>query len=645
MFIIAVFIFFYIPGLLFLGKINKNWENTEKNILALPVGLAIFTFISWFFAALNLRFLTPLFLIIVLLYFLKTQKITFPKITNKLLVFLIFAGVIFQNTLSYPSGQFYADKMQFWGVAGRDGVWYMALTEQLKNNFPPLNPSFSGEVLKNYHYFAYLAQAEISRLTNISVIDLNFRFFPLFVSLTFGLSIYLLVKKITKNKQAAYWSLFFAYFSGSFGYIPRLLGMGRGGWETAFWSMQPFSMLQNPQLGFSFVLIMVWLIILLDYVKSQNKKMLLPLILIAATLPEYKIFGGTLLLGAFFIIAIFEILLYKKFHLFLSFIASLMLFLIIFLPASASAPSFLIFEPFWFVRSMIASPDRLNWVDIELKRQTFAYFHNWPKVILIEAFSLFIFTIGNLGTKFLGFFAFPKLISKIKNKEYTLPIIGVLSFITASFLMPLLFLQSGVAWNTIQYFYYFVFIFAILSGLALGSLKPNLLFSLIIIILSIPTSLELIYSFYSSPPAAYLSKKEYEALNFLKENSPKNSIVLAHYFNQDLRQKLNSPMPLALYDSTSYISAFSARPVYFADELMAGNAGYNIKEKEINLNNFFTTNDSSVAGRFLQKNNIGYIYLLKDEKIGQKIYFSEESASLTKFFENEEVKIYKTMYN
>lgn len=641
-FLIAVFICFYIPGRLFLESLKKDWDNLEKNLLALPLGLAVFTFLAWFFASLQLRFLLPISFLILLVKFLKFSKLNLPPLKNKTVAFIIFAGVIAQNLVSFPSGLFFGDKMQFWGVAGRDGMWYLALTEELKNNFPPQNPSFSKELLKNYHYFYYLAQAEISRLTTIPVIDINFRFFPIFVSLTFGLSIFLLIKKITKNNLVAYWSLFFAYFSGSFGYIPRLLGYGRGGWETVFWSMQPFSMLQNPQLGFSFALLLVWLIFLIEYIKSKNKKILFPIILIAATLPEYKIFGGTLLLGAFFVVSVFEILISRKIYLFLSFIASGLLFLIIFLPSSAKAPSFFIFEPFWFIRSMIASPDRLNWVDIELRRQTFAYFHNWPKVFLIEAFSLTLFTIGNLGTKFLGFLALPKLISKIKNKEYSLAIIGVLAFITASFLIPLLFLQSGVAWNTIQYFYYFVFAFALLSGLAIGSLKPRAFISLIIIVLSLPTSLELIYSFYSSPPASYLSKNEFQALNFLKNNSPKNSVVLAYYYNPDLKQKINAPMPISLYDSTSYISAFSTRPVYFADELIEGNAGYNIKERNDNLKKFFSTTDQAFAKKFLADNNISYIYLLKDEKFGQKINFSTDTLNFTKFLENEEVKIYKT---
>lgn len=643
-FLIAVFICFYIPGRLFLESLKKDWENLEKNILALPLGLALFTFMAWFFASLHLRILLPVTVLILLFFFLRKQKINPPKIKaiNKTLVFLVFAGVIAQNLVSFPSGLFFGDKMQFWGVAGRDGMWYLALTEELKNNFPPLNPSFSGELLKNYHYFYYLAQAEISRLTTIPVVDINFRFFPLFVSLTFGLAIYLLVKKITKNNLAANWALFFSYFSGSFGYIPRLLGYGRGSWETVFWSMQPFSMLQNPQLGFSFVLLVIWLIFLIEYIKSKNKKILLPIILIAATLPEYKIFGGTLLLGAFFIISIFELLIFRKIYLFLSFIASGLLFSIIFLPVSAKAPSFFIFEPFWFIRSMIASPDRLNWVDIELRRQTFAYFHNWPKVFLIEAFSLGLFTIGNLGTKFLGFFALPKLIANIKNKENALPIIGVLAFISASFLIPLLFLQSGVAWNTIQYFYYFVFAFALLSGLVIGSLKPRIIISVMIIIFSLPTSLELVYSFYTSPPANYLSLGEFEALNFLKKNSPKNSVILSYYFNSDLRQKISSPIPIFFYDSTSYISAFSAHPVYFADELIEGNAGYNIKERNDNLKTFFTTNDPEFAREFLKKNNISYIYLLKGEKFGQKLNFSTDSLNFIKFFENEEVKILKT---
>lgn len=645
-FLLAVICCFYIPGRLFLELIKKDLG--YKNILSISIGIIIFTLADFILGYLGLRIVLYLLLLISIALFLKILEPTLPHFVkfDKFLITLILAGAIIQNLITFPSGILFKNKMLFWGVSGRDGVWYISLTEELKKHIPPNMPSYSGEKLKSYHYFLYLTEAEVSNITGIPSVDLNFRYFPILISLLFGSLIFSLIKKITNSNSAGYLSVFISYFSGSFGYIPRLLHYGTGSWETAFWSMQPFSMLQNPQLAISFVFLTLWLIFLLEFLKSRANRLLIPLVIISCSLPEFKVFAGILVLGSMMVISIIDIVFFKKKNLFLATLTSSIIAFLLFIPNARTGMGYFIFEPLWFIRTMIVTPDRLGWEDLELRKQTYAFHNNWPKVFLINIISVLIFITGNLGTKVLGFLTL-KGILDIKDKNKLLFNISVLIILLVSLTTPMLFLQSGVVWNSIQFFYYFVFIFGLMSGIALNKIlinrskfvKLGILF--ITILLSIPTSVELIFSLYGSSPSAYISQNELSALQYLKSSTPEDSVILTYPYEQTAKNNKQAPLPVSIYDSTSYVSAFASRYVYFADELMAGNTGLDIKKRQNNLKEFYNNDNPLLAKKFLKDNKINYIYFLKTEITGQKIKLSETELNAEIVYSNDEAKILK----
>ena len=213
--------------------------------------------------------------------------------------------------------------------------------------------------------------------------------------------------------------------------------------------------------------------------------------------------------------------------------------------------------------------------------------------------------------------------------------------------MPLLFIQKGNPWNTIQFFYYFQFFLAILAGMALGqwwevsSTRKSKtvvmgLVSFLIILLTLPTTIiTLKENYLSSRPPSRISFEELEVLAFLR--SQPNGIVLSYPYDKAWREKFSEPKPLYAYETTGYISALSGQPSYLADEMNLEISQYNYLPRREEVQRFFVTNDISFARELIKREKISYLYLVK----GQKINLGQGDINANKIFENGEVVIYK----
>ena len=100
--------------------------------------------------------------------------------------------------------------------------------------------------------------------------------------------------------------------------------------------------------------------------------------------------------------------------------------------------------------------------------------------------------------------------------------------------------------------------------------------------------------------------------------------------------EVNPPRPLYLYESTAYVSAFSAKPVYMEDEVNLDITGYNWPERRQKALDFLNTLDQIQARKFLKDNDISYIYWVKP----QRASLGEGQLELTRIFENKEVDVY-----
>lgn len=652
LFFLACIFVFYLPGFLILKLLKIKLEKFEELPLSLTVGLVTFTLLSFALGYLQLRLLTLPFLIVI--DFWSVLKFRFDLLQSiswkvwcrfKTLLVLLAISMPVQLIITFPNGLPYKEGIYFWSSHGHDGTWHMALMEELKDFFPAQSPIFAGEALKNYHYFVDLVMAEFVRLFGFSSLDLYFRMFPILFSLLIGLNVFIFAYKWRQKLSLAYWAVFFAYLVGSFGYFVTFL-QGRTwlGGDTIFWVSQGNTILANPPHAVSFTVIAAFFFCFIKYLEEKKNSLLFLSALLGGVLIEFKVYAGVTILGGLLATGIFEFLLRRQLQAIKVFALSLPLSFLVYLPSSAGSSGFLKWQPWWYIRTMVVVPDRLNWIDLEFKRQHYFSRGTWRgflRALQMEGTAFLIFLIGNLGMRFIGFWeCFKQLVKgkKITTFDFFLGVCVIISFV-----LPLLFLQKGVVWNTIQFMQYFLFFFGFLAAVTADEItnqKQKLkgwIFAILIVAFSLPTVLANIVGFGPGRAFSRLPYSELEALEELKKVSRREDVILTSPFNKYASSDYQVPIPLYAWDSTAYVAFFSQRRTFLTDEGQTEILGYPREERLEKVNNFFLTGDPDEAKNLLKDFNVSYIYLVKD----QKFSFEADEAGLEKVFENDWSRIYK----
>ncbi len=642
-FIIFTFIVLFIPGYFFIR--NTVFKKTGTIIfVSISLGLAVFTATSLLGRFLNFRYLGLVTAFILVLWLLIKKGISFqPKFKKRLTNFkdkfflttlaIIIAGCFFQNLIPAKSGTSYDFGIGYWSALAHDGVWHEALAQDLITNFPPNNPGLSGTKLTNYHYLYDLLVAQTNISTGISLRDLIYRFYPLLFSILLGLGSYTLVLKLYKNRLAAVFSLFFVYFGSSFGWIIEYARQRTLGGESTFWANQPVSMNINPPFAVSLVFLVCAIYLFL--IIKKNRKIVLSFILISSVLIGFKVYGGLVLIGALGTFAIIKLFFEKDLFYLKIFIPIFAISLSIFLLQTSMASGLLEIKPFWFINSMIDDPDRVGWLKLASARSSYFSGGNWIKFSLVEVVSFAIFVVGNLGTRIVGFFVAKEFKVRFFLRKSSL------LFWTAffSFLIPLFIVQKGNPWNTIQFFYYFLYIFSLISGYSLVLLyKKMRKISLIIIIALLLTTPISSYSTFRSGfqgAPAKITLEEESALAFLRDQ--KSGIVLTPPFNSEIRKSMKSPFTVSIYETSAYVAAGSAKPIFIEDEIQQDILQNSYKARIADSNIFFKGASSQWSKSFLKQNQIGYIYIPKIYNVS----LNQETLNIRKIFENNDTLIYE----
>lgn len=623
-------------------------DNLEKFVIISVFGLVLFTLAAYLLAFLNLRFLMWIFPVTGSFMLIKMHSKMPNFILNISHKFLFLAiliiGVIGQVAVNAPSGLPYQEGIYFYSSHGHDGVWHLALMEELqKNIFPFHNPEFSSHKLQNYHFFVDLLMSEFSRLFHFSTLDVYFRFMPLVFSILLGLSSFILVREWSKSEIAGIWAMIFTYFAGSFGYLIYIPVHKSLGGESIFWVSQTQSVLGNPPHAAAFVITATFLFCLLKYLNSRKTTFFLLCALLGGAVIEFKVYAGVLILGGLLVLAIFEALLKRVFKTFLLFFATTAIALVIYLPNSANSQEFLIWQPWWFIRTMVVAPDRLNWIDLELRRQTYIAENNWKRVIQVETMAFLIFLFGNLGMKFLGFWTiFKQLKDNIFKSNFNL---FFLTITLTSFFIPVFFLQKGVAWNAIQFNQYFLLFFGFLAAISVSQILAifksqtfRLIISTLIVLLAIPTQIGLLMQFYLNKPLSKVSYEEIKALEFLGRQGKEEDIVLVAPFNRYDRDKYdNPPIPIYAWYDTGYVPAFSGKRTLISDEEQINIMGYDVNKILNDRKYIFESKDVERIADFFDRYKIDYVYLAWDQK------FATPSATINMdlLYENKDARVYK----
>ncbi|MBI3485320.1 hypothetical protein HY025_00075 [Candidatus Daviesbacteria bacterium] len=642
-FLFSIFVLL-IPGMVLLN-FKRELLDLEKVFLSVTIGLVSFTLITYFIRFLRLDFFVPIYLLLINLYFIYSKKykdlLLFRiDLKSKVIYLILLLGIIFQILPTVKTGLSFGFGLGFWGPNAHDGVWHIALVNQLEKNLPPLNPIYSGAVLKNYHYLYDLLISLTANLTTISPVDLVFRLYPLLFSTMLGVGTVVLFKKMfqdyineKKLNVAIISSLFFVYFAGSFGWIVTYLHERVLSGESSFWANQAVSFNLNPPFAISLIIIIACLVLFKNALRYNFKNSLL-LGLLVGSLIGFKAYGAIILFLSIFIIWVINLRNRLFFRLFLTLVVGGLISLGIYLPNFSYSSTF-IFQPFWLIDTMIDFPDRVGWLKLSSARTAYFERKEWLKFFLVELISFLLFLIGNLGVRFLGLFTILKF-KKIRSDLLLQFIFAILIF---SFLIPLFFTQVGTAWNTIQFLYYFLYFMALFAGFVISFIFDkfpkgiNFVVIIFLLIITPINSIATAWGYTYNRPHAFISNFEMQALSFLKDQP--DGVVLTFPFNKDDREKFQGPLPLFVYETTAYVSAFSEKTVFLEDEIQNDILNLDNSRKRVKSKVFFDSLGKE-NGNFLIKENIKYIYLQKYYKINL-----EENNEISKIFENQEILIYK----
>ena len=453
-------------------------------------------------------------------------------------------------------------------------------------------PTFAGSKLQNYHIGFDLILAIISKLTHIPPLNLYFQIVPPIMAILIGYLSYRLTRNI--------WVLFFVYFGGSLGWV-------FSGGESMFWAHQAISTLINPPFALSLIFILSGLL------AWQNKRYVW-MGIIFGLLVQIKIYAAILVIGGLMVTVYWDRQLIK------SLLTSLIIAIPIYFLTVGISSQVLVWHPFWYLETMMALADRFNWPRFYQAMTNYWLGGNYLKAFMAYGVAMVIFIIGNMGTRLVG-------IVEIRKNPQT---IFYTAIAIAGLGIPMLFVQTGTAWNSIQFFYYSLFFTGILAGVSIQKF-PRLL-KILIVILTIPTSILAMPHYLPQRPPAKISSLELKALEFLKSQA--SGITLVPAFDRDAANAAenNPPRPLYLYESTAYVSALSGQPVYMEDEGSLNITGFDWQTRKKQIMDFWNEENALVSKKFLDDKNIKYIYVPPKTKVPK--------TAVNIIFENTAVAIY-----
>ncbi|MBP6994402.1 hypothetical protein KBB12_04110, partial [Candidatus Woesebacteria bacterium] len=300
-------------------------------------------------------------------------------------------------------GIFFADMYR-----ARDDLWQMSLAKVAFDTFPLRMPIYAGATLQNYHF---LYSALLGIVASLSV-PVNFGYYVIlpiswFIAYTFFTI--QIAKKLTKDRRAIPFFLFFSYFSSGLTYLLSLKNTGLFLHNIGWFSNQPGEYMINPTLALSLIFFQLLILILLSGIR--NKKMTFALILITFFMWGSKFYGGaigTFLVGFYLLsLALEKTIQPRRLIVLLVGVGLVSIFAIfVFYNPLDSIGKGGVFslEPFKTIHPMIEDPELFPLPRIARLRYIISEnpFIFWPYLMLIESATVVLYVIFAYGTRLLS---------------------------------------------------------------------------------------------------------------------------------------------------------------------------------------------------------------------------------------------------
>lgn len=555
----------------------------------------------------------------------------------KTLLVVIGAGFLFHLMIVFPSGSSYCFKTQcgyfFWGAHGHDSIWHLALAVNAFRTWPFSLPIFSGAALAGYNILLDLSVFFLS-LIGIPARISFFKLLPLIWFVLFTTIAIRYGRKLHRSPLFTALLLFFFFFGGSFGYLITLYHDRSLKGSESLLAMQSGHMLLNLQFAFSLVVLLVLLLVLTEKRLTVKKTLIIGCLLFVNF--GLKMYGGviSLFLVVISYLIFFSIKEIQKLFLHLLILTGFVaLALLIFyqpLAALKNGP-LLIFSPFAHVHAIIEEP-KMVYLKNLVNARYFLQEKGWgPRLLAIELFSLFLYLFFNFGPRFFGLLDWFVLAVRKKTSRHELILMTTIIF---AILLTMLFIQKGIWWNTVQFFYYAIFLANIFASqmvyrLLLKKTILSVAAGVFMILLTLPITFDFIANFTQFPGPAYLPKEEITGLSFLAGQP--DGVVLTSAYNPELKGQYEKPYPLFVYADTAYVAAFAKKPLYVADETQLALLKIDYQKRLAAIKVWDC--------KLIKK--VKYIYEVK--AIKQPKNFSACRKNFKIIFDNQMVSIYKTL--
>lgn len=551
------------------------------------------------------------------------------KVVKFFSILLLSTAFVFQMITIIPSGSRYCFNNQcgihFWGAHEHDAVWHLGVAETLFNHVPFQMPNMSGTLMHGYNFLLDIVVASLSFVTTINTSFLFFKILPVIWFGCMSYFSYVFAKTYRDSKTFPVILWFFVFFGSSFSYILKFINTGSLWGASSILSMQSLQNMLNPQFAWSLIPLLLLLIGInksqreyLDYVKYGVY------IFIAIGLKFYTGAAMLLILGAYILISVVSDpkKIGNQMSRGLIVLAITTLSVIIFYAPGGNTGFPFIFKPLATVNPIIEDKS-LFYLSKWAER---LYSYQGIKLAILEFGVLSLFLIFNYGTRILGLIGYCVQDNLSKKDTRKLLVIGS----TATMLLSILFTQRGVWWNTVQFLYVSLFLAGILAAEGIDKLITTkkvsaYILSLVLILLTIPTNLDVVHTFARFPGTAYIADDEIQGLQKLR--SMPAGVILTPLFAP--RAQIGSVPELSHTYDTAYISAYTGKQTYLSDLI------------QLELTNVDYTNRQAKLARFDCQilEEVKYLYEYKNLPYANQ--FSNCGRRQDMIFEDKTITVYQ----
>jgi hypothetical protein len=519
----------------------------------------------------------------------------------------------------------------WWGGCGlsigqwhmHDALWHISMAKIAFNSWPFVHPFYTGANVFGYNYFIDLILFCLSKV-GIDPFFAFFRLLPVLIAIFYVVMSIKFAKHFFKNSESINAVIFFLYFGNSLSYLATLYAG-----HTFFYaslrgfpvvtSIQPGMMFLNLQYALSLPL-MLWALI--HFKRSTRYQAALWFTPLLFAISGLKFYGGivlTLVLGGMIMIRIM-----KRDHvtlrvmqlaaiLFGDILAQILFY------SKAGGDGFpFAFAPFAIPHVLLDDPVLFNNHSWTLARY-FLYEHGgWrsPRLLALEGYTVFLLAIMNFGTRLIGITALT--IGKIR-KSLSLDDLVIMGAIACTFVMPVLFVQDGGWFNTMQFLYYGIFFASFYAGRVLGYLfvlqkRWAYVLAVGIILITLPNSIEQLR--FLVAPQNLIPSSELSVLTKLAK-APPGTIYIS---NPEFKNAI--------------VPALSGKIAYYldVDQLMVTHIDYAARREEV----------IHVKPQNIAHLPVDYYYIYRhDEGSPALIEALEKTAGITKFAETDDLVVFQ----